>query len=52
MESIIKYLVAHSDGAAAGGGIGRLAAARQRRLERGLAIGAISVSFVLACAAF
>jgi NADH-quinone oxidoreductase subunit L len=52
MESIIKYLWLMPTAPLVAAGIGALLPRGQRRLSAGLAIGAISFSFVLACVAF
>jgi NADH-quinone oxidoreductase subunit L len=52
MESIVKYLWLMPTAPLVAAGVGALLPRRQRRLSAGLAIGAISFSFVLACVAF
>jgi NADH-quinone oxidoreductase subunit L len=52
MESVIKYLWLMPTAPLVAAGIGALLPRRQRLLSAALAIGAISFSFVLACAAF
>jgi NADH-quinone oxidoreductase subunit L len=52
MEAIVKYLWLMPTAPLVAAGIGALLPRRQRRLSAGLAIGAISLSFVVACLAF
>ncbi len=52
MESIIKYLWLVPLAPLLAAGIGALLPKRRRRLSAGLAIGAISISFLLSCVAF
>src|SRR5580704_8819927 len=52
MESIIKHLWLIPAAPLLAAGVAALLPRRQRRLSAGLAIGAISLSFVLSCAAF
>ena len=52
MESIIKYLWLIPTAPLLAAGVSALLPRRQRRLSAGLAIGAISISFLVSCAAF
>ena len=52
MESIIQYLWLIPTAPLLAAGAGALLPRRRRRLSAGLAIGAISISFLLSCAAF
>jgi len=52
MESMIKFLWLIPASPLLAAGVCALLARRQRRLSAGLAIGAISISFVVSCAAF
>jgi NADH-quinone oxidoreductase subunit L len=52
MESMIKYLWLIPTAPLLAAGAAALLPRRQRRLSAGLAIGAISISFLLSCAAF
>jgi NADH-quinone oxidoreductase subunit L len=52
MESIVKYLWLIPTAPLLAAGAGALLPRRQRRLSAGLAIGAISISLLLSCAAF
>jgi NADH-quinone oxidoreductase subunit L len=52
MESIIKFLWLIPVAPLLAAGVAALLPRRQRRLSAGLAIGAISISFVVSCAAF
>jgi NADH-quinone oxidoreductase subunit L len=52
MESIIKYLWLIPTAPLLAAGVGALLPRRQRRCSAGLAIGAISISFLFSCAAF